>query len=714
MIFTALQKNEQYTRLLGKRSLPVVLIVPFVLQVVGAVGLVGFLSFQNGQKAVNQLAAQLRREVSDRVNQHLDSYLTTPHQVAEQNAAAMQQGLLDPEDLEGLGRFFWKQIQLFNTLGYISYAAETGDYIGAGYYLHPNHPQIDEISPRRYGDKKDRTYNTDNKGNRTNITQIIDYDFKAEEWYSDTIKVNRPFWSPPGIWESNPDIISISFSAPVYNQNNQLVGVVGVDQRLSQISTFLQQIQVSPSGKIFILERNGSMIASSSTEQPYRLVNGTAERLKAINSQDALIQGTATFLMKQFGNFHQITNTQQLDFWLKNQRQFIQVTPWRDRRGLDWLVVVAVPESDFMAQINANTRNTIVLCLVAAIVAIVLGILTARRITRPIERITQAAEDMADGSLDRAIEPGKIVELAKLSNSFNSMAGQLQDLITSLEDKVRERTAELASANAEISTLNEQLQAENVRMAAELAVARKLQQMILPKDEELKQIPELDIAGFMKPADEVGGDYYYVLRHNGRIKIGIGDVTGHGLESGLMMLMTQTVIRALLQYQETDSTKFLSTLNRVIYDNAQRMNSRKTLSLAMLDYHAGCISLSGQHEEMIVVRSNGQIERINTDNLGFPLGLLTNIDEFIGQTQVQLQSGDGVVLYTDGIIEAKNSQRQEYGLERLCEVLSQHWQQTVDEIRQAVVADVQQHIGNSKIRDDITLLILKQKQTRPC
>lgn len=709
MKLTPLQKNEHYTRLLGKRSLPVVLIVPFVLQVVGAVGLVGFLSFQNGQKAVNQLAAQLRREVSDRVNQHLDSYLTTPHQVAEQNAVAMQQGLLDPEDLEGLGRFFWKQIQLFNTLGYISYAAETGDYIGAGYYLHPNHPQIDEISPRRYGDKKDRTYNTDNQGNRTNITQIIDYDFKAEEWYSDTFKVNRPFWSPPGIWESNPDIISISFSAPVYDRNNQLVGVVGVDQRLSQISTFLQQIQVSPSGKIFILERNGLMIASSSLEQPYRLVNGTAERLKAIDSQDPLIQGTATFLMKQFGNFHQITNTQQLDFWLKNQRQFVQVRPWRDRRGLDWLVVVAVPESDFMAQINANTRNTIVLCLVAAIVAIVLGILTARRITRPIERITLAAEDMADGSLDRAIEPGNIIELAKLSNSFNSMAGQLQDLITSLEDKVRERTAELASANAEISALNQQLQAENVRMAAELAVARKLQQMILPKDEELKQIPELDIAGFMKPADEVGGDYYDVLRHNDRIKIGIGDVTGHGLESGLMMLMTQTVIRTLLQHQETDSTKFLSTLNRVIYDNAQRMNSRKTLSLAMLDYHAGCISLSGQHEEMIVVRSNGQIERINTDNLGFPLGLLTNIDEFIGQTQVQLQSGDGVVLYTDGIIEAKNDKRQEYGLERLCDVLSQHWQQTVDEIRQAVVADVQQHIGNSKIRDDITLLILKQK-----
>ena len=380
---------------------------------------------------------------------------------------------------------------------------------------------------------------------RTKLVQIIDYDFKAEGWYSAGVRANRPTWLGPGLWITNPDILSLSFCATVYDRNNRLIGIVGVDQRLSQISTFLKQIQISPSAKIFIFERDGSMIASSSAEPPYRLVKGTAERLKAIDSQDRLIQGTATFLMKRFGDFRQITNSQQLDFQLKGQRQFVQVTPWRDRRGLDWLVVVAVPESDFMALINANTRNTILLCLVALVVAIGLGILTARRITRPIERITQASAEMAGGNLEQAIEPGNIIELAKLSNSFNSMAGQLEELITGLEDKVKERTAELADANAEISALNEQLQAENLRMAAEIEVARKLQQMILPKDEELKQIPELDITGFMKPTDEVGGDYYDVLRHNGGIKIGIGDVTGHGLESGLMMLMTQTTIRAL-------------------------------------------------------------------------------------------------------------------------------------------------------------------------
>jgi serine phosphatase RsbU (regulator of sigma subunit) len=246
-------------------------------------------------------------------------------------------------------------------------------------------------------------------------------------------------------------------------------------------------------------------------------------------------------------------------------------------------------------------------------------------------------------------------------------------------------------------------------MSAELEVTRQLQQMILPKKQELSQIPGLEIAGFMEPADEVGGDYYDVLQHNGRVKIGIGDITGHGLESGVLMIMVQTAVRTLLEHQETDFTKFLSTLNRVIYDNARRMNSRKTLTLALLDYHAGCVSISGQHEEIIVVRADGRIERIDTDELGFPLGLVTEIDEFIQQTQVQLEVGDGVVLYTDGIIEAKNSHRQEYGLKRLCHVLSQYWQQRADEIRQLVIADVQQHIGDSKICDDMTLLVLKQK-----
>lgn len=116
--------------------------------------------------------------------------------------------------------------------------------------------------------------------------------------------------------------------------------------------------------------------------------------------------------------------------------------------------------------------------------------------------------------------------------------------------------------------------------------------MILPKEHEFDQIEGLEIAGFMEPADEMGGDYYDILRHNETVKIGIGDVTGHGLESGVLMIMVQTAVRTLLANNETDSCRFLNTINRVIYDNAKRMNSNKNLSLALLDYQAGQVKLN--------------------------------------------------------------------------------------------------------------------------
>jgi sigma-B regulation protein RsbU (phosphoserine phosphatase) len=278
-----------------------------------------------------------------------------------------------------------------------------------------------------------------------------------------------------------------------------------------------------------------------------------------------------------------------------------------------------------------------------------------------------------------------------------------------LRDREMLYLAQLAQANQEIMTLNERLQAENLRLSAELEVTRRLQQMMLPKEKELSQINGIEIAGFMEPADEVGGDYYDVIQHDGRVKIGIGDVTGHGLESGVLTIMVQTAIRTLIENNETDSKKFLEVLNRTIYKNVQRMNSEKNMTLSLVDYEEGKVSLSGQHEEAIIVRSDGNIERIDTIDLGFPLGLEENIADFVTQTQIHLNSGDVMILYTDGITEAENELTEQFGLEKLCEVVRQNRQQSASEIRKIAIDTLRQHIGTQKIYDDITLIILKQK-----
>ncbi|ELS34053.1 MULTISPECIES: SpoIIE family protein phosphatase [Pseudanabaena] len=286
---------------------------------------------------------------------------------------------------------------------------------------------------------------------------------------------------------------------------------------------------------------------------------------------------------------------------------------------------------------------------------------------------------------------------------------QLDLINRDLEEIIETRTSELLEANREIKFLNEQLTAENYRMSSELAVTRRLQKMILPRTKELNTIKELDIVGFMEPADEVGGDYYDVLQQNGHIKIGIGDVTGHGLESGVIMIMLQTAIRTLLINGEKNPVKFLSTVNHTIYENLQRMNCEKSLSLILIDYHDRVLHLSGQHESVIVIRDSGDIEIIDTDALGFPIGLTDEISEFIFETAINLNLGDVVVLYTDGITEAENSTKELYGIDRLIHTISKFHRNSVDQIREAVITDIREFIGSSKVYDDITLVVMKRK-----
>jgi len=317
----------------------------------------------------------------------------------------------------------------------------------------------------------------------------------------------------------------------------------------------------------------------------------------------------------------------------------------------------------------------------------------------------------------------RLVVLRMLSSQI-AISLENAQYATQLEEKVAKRTKqlaeaneELAAANVEISVLNQSLEKENLRMGAELDVARHIQQMVLPKPEELEQIEELDIACFMEPADEVGGDYYDVLKRDGRIKIGIGDVTGHGLESGVLMLMVQTAIQTLLTTDITDPESFLSLVNEAIYNNAQRLQTDKNLTLSLLDYQpqqgiqpdGGILQITGQHEEILLVRKGGEVERIDTFDFGFIVGLQADISPFVAQHEISLQQNDGIVLYTDGITEAQNFQKKQYGVERLCQIISQNWHLSAHEIQNAVIADLRLHIGTQKVYDDITLLVLKQK-----
>ncbi|MCP4344002.1 MAG: PP2C family protein-serine/threonine phosphatase [Desulfobacterales bacterium] len=303
----------------------------------------------------------------------------------------------------------------------------------------------------------------------------------------------------------------------------------------------------------------------------------------------------------------------------------------------------------------------------------------------------------------------KIADLEKENRKLKKKIERFQKTIEITSRHSDVITEQLRKANAEINSLNVCLKEENLRMSAELDIARRLQQMVLPRKNESEQAENLEIACFMEPADEVGGDYYDILRHNDNIKICIGDVTGHGLESGVIMLMAQTAVRTLMIHGETNPVRFLDSLNKLLYNNIRRLEADKSMTFSMLDYENGKFRISGYHEEVIVVRSDGTVFTMETD--GIWLGLEPDIVPYIDDTayEISLQPGEGIVLYTDGVTEAINPNGELYDQERLCEAVSRNWDKSAEEIKLAVLEDVRSFIDTGTVDDDLTLMVLKQR-----
>ncbi len=199
------------------------------------------------------------------------------------------------------------------------------------------------------------------------------------------------------------------------------------NSELSEISSFLARLYFSKSGQTFIMDRSGNLVATSTLETPF-VKQGKKQPtpLLATNSQDTRTRDIARQLTNRFGNFRTLQTSQQFTLTSKGSRHFVSVTPYRNARGLDWLIVVVVPESDFMARIEANTRNTLCLCAGTLVLAIAIGLLTDRWLTQRILRLNTAAKNLGKGEWHQPLEIRRFDELGDLTSSFNLMAAQLQ------------------------------------------------------------------------------------------------------------------------------------------------------------------------------------------------------------------------------------------------------------------------------------------------
>ncbi|NEP78159.1 MAG: response regulator [Okeania sp. SIO3B3] len=451
-----------------KKQLPLrlVLTLPVVLQIWAFISILGWLSLVNSQTAVNEIVNQLQKEISIRVEERTKTYTRIPYLFMKIHSSAVKTGELDLEDFPKFQRYLWEQVQLYESVPFIYYANEQGEFIGVekkedgtGILWILDKPKIPRLT----------FYQLNKEGKKGDFIESKEYDPRTRPWYQSVIqnvskkqsdRIGQPIWSPIYTDIRRPILVT-SLMVPIYTETENIQGILATDLSLVSLSGFLRDLDISKSGKgeVFIVDDSGKLFATSGEELPFKVTVNGIERIHAINSRNPLIRETTQYLLDNFGNFLAINQDKNLKITIEEEKHFVEINHIKTQGDWELLILVVQPESDFLEEINQNTQRTIRLLIVALVAAVILGYFTTRSITQPIQNLSQVSQEIANGKLDQHLNIVWIKELAILAQSFNQMIEQLRESFTALkntneelEQRVEERTKELRISEEKFST----------------------------------------------------------------------------------------------------------------------------------------------------------------------------------------------------------------------------------------------------------------------
>jgi serine phosphatase RsbU (regulator of sigma subunit) len=311
--------------------------------------------------------------------------------------------------------------------------------------------------------------------------------------------------------------------------------------------------------------------------------------------------------------------------------------------------------------------------LIVYLGALAIAFVLVGSLARNVNRLTRAAAAIARGDFSVRIQSKSRDQIGDLARSFDGMAASIQKLLAST--------------------------AEKERLQSELAIARTIQHKLLPPPEAA--LPGFHVLAHFEPVAEIGGDYYdYLPMGDGRTAVALGDVSGHGLPTGLLVAMAKAGLSTLLEVGHRDAELF-GRMNDLIHRST---DPRHFMTLALLAYdpatRRGRLTNAGQ---LAPYRISG--ERVVSLSLpGLPLGLFP--DRTFPTQEYAFASGDLVVLLTDGFVEAVDAHDEAFGFERLEALLARHAGAGAAALRDALLDAVRAHTGGRPADDDRTLLIL--------
>ncbi|RAP28764.1 hypothetical protein DID78_04525 [Candidatus Marinamargulisbacteria bacterium SCGC AG-343-D04] len=252
-------------------------------------------------------------------------------------------------------------------------------------------------------------------------------------------------------------------------------------------------------------------------------------------------------------------------------------------------------------------------------------------------------------------------------------------------------------------------QIQQLRKTTQIDIAQNIQNEIIPSQISL---PNCNVESYFKPSEEIGGDYFDSFSKENNYWVVLGDVSGHGVGSGLVMFMVQSILSTLIHENNIVSPALLNqSANKILCKNFERLSEKRPMTIATLHTNNGKdFSLHGSHENIFIYRKTDRSTlHYPISNIPLGIGLFEDLDlSLFKDNKLQINSGDILLLCTDGIIEAENQQQEEFGEEKIMTLLKNNASKKLSTIKNNIIKSVNEY-SNSILIDDTSLILIQGK-----
>ncbi len=499
---------------------------------------------------------------------------------------------------------------------------------------------------------------------RMDVADAYDYLDPRWEWYRVPRQTGRAFWTEPFFDEGAGNVEMVTFVAPFF-RDGVFRGTVNVDVRLDDLRQ-RAHAAVRPGSGVYLMSRGGVFIVAP---EPGLVMAGPArEAVERLGRPDLR---SLTDLM--VGG---LPGTEIIEGPDGRQIVFLGVV-----RSTGWKLAGVAEESTIMWPVYASLRVRSLAGIGAAVLVLAAALAMGVWIVRPVGRLAEAVSALSAGNLDaRVTDIGANDEIGRLARAYNGMLDRLQGHVAALQRETSARQA----------------------IESELRVARTIQRSLLPRD--FPEPPGIRVFARSEPARQVGGDFFDLFSSDGRtITFLVADVSGKGMPAALFMAVARTLIRDLAAIGPDSPGRVLRKADEMLRrDNREGMFL--TAFLGHFDPGTGSIRYANAgHPRPRVIDTRGSV-RVFGGTTGTVLGVLPG--EFVEEREERLAPGERLVLYTDGVTEARSGGGDFLGAAGLDSVLGESASLGVRSLCDAVVQRVDEFQDDARA-DDVTVMVIE-------